>query len=224
MKLIDKIDLESNTLKVIDIIKTRLKCVSLEQQQQQQQVSDSNSTTQTNQSNGNAMNCERLIRNLNSFINENNNNNNISSSSSSLPKNSSASNSLTGEINTNKLNLYKSLNLTLSLVDGNSAGASANAATITTAAANTNSASHSSAFQSSQSNQLQQQQQQQSVSCDLNEKLLNYILLIPFYLYVEMTLIRNEPLFKRKQNTILNMKEANNFHNFNKKSTSSNRN
>lgn len=45
-------------------------------------------------------------------------------------------------------------------------------------------------------------------------KLLNYVLFIPLFIYLE-TLLKNKLIFKRSQN-ILSMKEATNFHNFNK--------
>ena len=50
-------------------------------------------------------------------------------------------------------------------------------------------------------------------------KSLNFIILIPLMLYVETTHVKNESLFQRKQNTILNMKDARNYHNFNKKNS-----
>jgi hypothetical protein len=47
-------------------------------------------------------------------------------------------------------------------------------------------------------------------------KVCHYILLIPLFIYLE-ALLKNKKLFKRRLNSILDMKEASNFHNFNKR-------
>ena len=50
----------------------------------------------------------------------------------------------------------------------------------------------------------------------IQSKLVNYVLLIPLFIYLE-SLCKNNMIFQRRQNTILNMKEASNYHSFNKR-------
>ena len=47
-------------------------------------------------------------------------------------------------------------------------------------------------------------------------KVVNYILFIPLFIMLE-SLSKNRALFQRRSNTILNMKDASNFHTFNKR-------
>ena len=47
-------------------------------------------------------------------------------------------------------------------------------------------------------------------------KMIKYILLIPLFIYCETT-IKNDSIFQRHKNTILHMKDASNFHSFNKR-------
>lgn len=50
----------------------------------------------------------------------------------------------------------------------------------------------------------------------LTHKILNYVSLIPLFIYIE-SIIKNKVIFKRRQNTILNFKDATNLHNFNRR-------
>ncbi|RNA12938.1 serine arginine repetitive matrix 1-like isoform X3 [Brachionus plicatilis] len=52
---------------------------------------------------------------------------------------------------------------------------------------------------------------------DLETKLVNFILYIPVFIYLE-SFFKNKQIFQRKNNSILNSKESTNFHNFNKRS------
>lgn len=47
-------------------------------------------------------------------------------------------------------------------------------------------------------------------------KMIKYILLIPLFIYSE-TIVKNDSIFQRHKNTILHMKDASNFHSFNKR-------
>jgi hypothetical protein len=50
----------------------------------------------------------------------------------------------------------------------------------------------------------------------LSHKILNYITLIPLFIYVE-SIVQNKIIFQRHKNSILNLKEATTFQNFNKR-------
>ena len=52
---------------------------------------------------------------------------------------------------------------------------------------------------------------------NLELKIVNYILLIPVFIYLE-SFFRNKEIFERKNKSILNAKESTNFHYFNKRS------
>ena len=52
---------------------------------------------------------------------------------------------------------------------------------------------------------------------NVSNKILNYVALIPLFIYIE-SIVKNKTIFKRRQNTILNLKDATNFHAFNRRS------
>ena len=51
---------------------------------------------------------------------------------------------------------------------------------------------------------------------NVSNKILNYVALIPLFIYIE-SIIKNKLIFKRRQNSILNIKDATNLHTFNRR-------
>jgi hypothetical protein len=51
---------------------------------------------------------------------------------------------------------------------------------------------------------------------NLSNKILHFISLIPLFIYIE-SIVKNKVIFKRRSNTILNLKDATNFHSFNRR-------
>ncbi len=51
---------------------------------------------------------------------------------------------------------------------------------------------------------------------NLQTKIINFVLMIPLYIHVE-SVFRNKGLYQRNQISIINMKDATNFHNFPKR-------
>lgn len=51
---------------------------------------------------------------------------------------------------------------------------------------------------------------------NMETKLINYVLYIPIYIYLE-SFFKNKQIFQRKNNSILNTKESTNLHHFNKR-------
>ena len=51
---------------------------------------------------------------------------------------------------------------------------------------------------------------------NISNKTLNYVALIPLFIYIE-SIVKNKTIFKRRQNSILNLKDATNFHSFNRR-------
>ena len=50
----------------------------------------------------------------------------------------------------------------------------------------------------------------------VSNKVLSFVSLIPLFIYIE-SIIKNKVIFKRRQNTILNLKDATNLHSFNRR-------